>query len=270
MLLTSASDLMNCLVTFNHVNSLGGGAYSCTLSNCTIAGNMAGFGGSGSLGGVVSGSAKNCIMYTNAGVNVSSVFLRNCCTFPLSVVNSGNITNAPLFVNDNSDFHLQPNSPCINSGNNAYVTNSVDLDGSPRIAGNVVDMGAYEYQNPASVISYAWLQQFGLATDGSADYQDTDSNGMNNWQKWMAGLNPTNPASLLLMQSPTNAAGGGLLVVWQSVNTRTYFLQRSTNLNSGDFSVIQSNITGRTGTTGLIDRSATNAVPYFYRVGVQP
>jgi len=147
----------------------------------------------------------------------------------------------------------------------------VDFVGQPRVSGNVVDMGAYEFQNPASVISYAWLQQYGLPTDGSADYQDTDGTGMNNWQKWIAGLDPTNSASVLLMLNPANApAPGGVAVTWRGANTRTYYLQRSTNLNGQPaFSTIQSNIAGHSGATGFTDRSATNGGPYFYRVGVQ-
>ena len=41
---------------------------------------------------------------------------------------------------------VQPNSPCVNAGNNAYAIGSSDLDGKPRIAGGTVDVGAYEYQ----------------------------------------------------------------------------------------------------------------------------
>jgi len=51
-----------------------------------------------------------------------------------------------------SDLHLQSNSPCINSGNNAFAS-GVDLDSKARISGGTVDMGAYEYESPASRIS---------------------------------------------------------------------------------------------------------------------
>jgi hypothetical protein len=66
----------------------------------------------------------------------------------------GNITNAPLFVDQaSSNLRLQPNSPCINAGNNSYITNTTDLDGNPRASGGRVDIGAYEYQWPQLIIA---------------------------------------------------------------------------------------------------------------------
>ena len=90
---------------------------------------------------------------------------------------------------------------------------------------------------------------------------------MNNWQKWIAGLNPTNPASVLAMSSPAGVFNG-VTVTWQSVNTRTYYLQRASDLTQ-PFSSIQSNLVGQAGITSFTDTSATNNGSYFYRIGVQ-
>lgn len=269
----------NCLFTQNFANN-GGGAYGATLYNCTVVGNTA----TNSGGGVYSGgSVNNSIVYYNnapSGANYSGVKFNNSCAAPptFGII----VSNAPVFVNlAGGDYHEQTNSPTINSGSNQYLTspvpappqftNNFDLDGNPRVVGGTVDIGAYEYQgsNYNLPIPIAWLIQYGLPTDGSANYVDSDGTGMNNWQKWIAGLNPINPASVLAVSSPLPASNGpGLTVTWQSVNTRTYFVQSSTNLSAG-FSTIQNNLAGQSGTTSYTDTTATNGGSYYYRVGVQ-
>jgi hypothetical protein len=281
-----ASALTNCFIGQNiYGGPFGatgaGGVQHCLLYNCTVCGNMS-YGvqicflynctvcsnnGTGSL----SSTNYNCILYHNPN-NYDFSKLTNCCTFPLAA-GSGNFTNAPLFVNEGAgDFHLQSNSPCINAGRNSFVATATDLDGNLRIAGGTVDVGAYEYQTPASVISYAWLQQYGLPTDGSVDFADLDGTGMSDYQKWIAGLSPTNAASVLAMLTPTTDTNSGdVIVSWESVSNRTYYLQRATNLAMQPaFSAIQSNITGSlTGTNSYTDPNSAGWGPYFYRVGVQ-
>ncbi len=281
----SGCTLNNCTLSGNS----GGGAEYCTLYNCTLSGNSGGSGGvysstlynctltgnSGSISsGAYSSTLYNCVVYSNAGpagANYDSngySTLNYCCTTPLPTNGLGNITNAPLFVDyAGGNLRLQSNSPCINAGNNAYVSYTADLDGNPRIVSGTVDIGAYEFQGAGSLISYAWLQQYGLLTDGSADYADPDGDGMNNWQEWICGTDPTDFMSVLRMLAPSNSPSG-ITVPWQSVSGKTYFLQRSTNLDS-PFGLLATNITGQTGTTSYADTNTPGADPFFYRVGVQ-
>jgi hypothetical protein len=277
----SFGTLNNCTLTGNSAwygSSFvpgGGGAYFGTLNNCTLIGNSALYGG-----GACGGTLNNCIVYYNVGPNYSNYYygwvfdfstvysyINYCCTTPMPTNGVGNITNAPLFVNyAGSNLRLQSDSPCINSGNNAYVVGSTDLDGNPRIVGGTVDIGAYEYQTPLSMISYAWLQQYGLPTDGSADYADPDHDGLNDWQEWICGTIPTNAVSVLRMLSaiptPTNAT-----VTWQSMAGVNYFLERSADL-AAPFTLLATNIVGQASTTAYADTNATGAGPFFYRVGV--
>ncbi len=184
--------LTGCVLTGNTGGMFGGGANDSVLNNCTLTGNSAWVGG-----GAYNSWLNNCISYFNtasgssASANYSGLPVNFCCTTPQPSGGFGNFTNAPLLVDlGGGDLHLQSNSPCINAGRNACVSIATDLDRQPRISGGTVDVGAYEFQLPLSVISYAWLQSYGLPTDGTADYLDSDSDGMNNWQEWIAGTMP--------------------------------------------------------------------------------
>jgi hypothetical protein len=90
------------------------------------------------------------------------------------------VTN-PLFVA--GSLRLQSNSPCINAGNNSYVTSATDLDGNPRIMGGSVDIGAYEYQSLDLLNFGVVSNQFGFTVTGQSNWVivlETSSN-FTNW-----------------------------------------------------------------------------------------
>jgi hypothetical protein len=267
---TYSASVNNCLIGSNNAGGSGGGAYGGTLNNCTLSGNSAVQGGSGSAAATL----NNCIVYYNTNGqftdNDNGSIFNYSCTIPLPTNGIGNFTNAPLFVDQSGgNFRLQSSSPCINAGNNAYAYPGPDLDGNPRIVGGTVDMGAYEFQSPGSIISYAWLQQYGLATDGSADYADPDHDGMNNWQEWVAGTNPTNALSALRVVS-VSWTGIGVTLSWQSVAGVHYFVERGTDLTKPGpaFVPLATNIPGQDGITTYYDTTIEGAGGFFYRVGV--
>jgi hypothetical protein len=157
--------LNNCVLSYNSASygygsghAFGGGAYDCAMNNCTLTYNSvsstyqglpSGLGGGVYGSTAISSTLNNCIVYFNIfqnsyADNYYASRLNYCCTTP-QPGGTSNITNAPLF---GAGLRLQPNSPCINAGNNSYVTNATDLDGNPRISGGIVDIGAYEYQWP--------------------------------------------------------------------------------------------------------------------------
>jgi hypothetical protein len=260
--------LNNCTLIGNSASVFGGGAESCYLNNCTLVGNSADSDG----GGVMYGTLYNSVVYYNTapeGENFYYSDLTNCCTAP-EPGGIGNITNAPLFVDyAGGNMRLQSNSPCINTGTNAYAAGSTDLDGRPRIVGGTVDIGAYEFQPGVSGLFIGWLQRYSLPTDGSADYTDSDGDGLNNWQEWRCDTVPTNSLSALRLLTPMSGAPG-LIVRWQSVSSRNYFLERGTDLGAQPpFLLLKSNIVGQAGTTTFMDTNAAGVGPFFYRVGVQ-
>lgn len=264
-----SATLRNCLLYGNSADA-GGGAYSGNAYNCTVVENTATTSG----GGLFNLTVYNSIIYDNtapASPNHYNSSFTACCSIPMQLaqITAGSISNPPAFVDlAGGNYRLQTNSPCIDRGNNSYPM-PPDLDGRPRKVGPKVDMGAYEFQGPGIGEFIAWLQQYGLPTDSSADYLDSDNDGLNNWQEWVAGTVPTNAASVLVLAAP-ELGSDSVKLTWQSVTNRTYYVERATTL-AGEpaFSLLESNIAGLEGTTSYTDTLQASG-PSYYRVGVTP
>lgn len=178
--------VQNCIITNNRANTGGGIAskgQTTTIKNCTIVNNQ-----SLAYAGIAVPcfanlvTITNCIVWGNVGEEYDPQIGVGCgeCGAPdrvsvsYSDIQCGlysvhhcsgeldwgphNIDAAPLFVDSSSgDFHLLPDSPCINAGDpTGDYTDQTDIDGEPRVINGRVDIGAdevYESPLPAWTIS---------------------------------------------------------------------------------------------------------------------
>ncbi|MCR4857286.1 MAG: C10 family peptidase [Bacteroidales bacterium] len=175
----SYTQVRNCLVDNNSVVSTstnyGGGGISGsgTVVNTTIVRNTSKGDGAG-VNGSSSTTLQNCIVWGNERNGAANNLNGSSIVCNHSAIEGGYLgdgvvlldgMNSPLFVNPsvtagasdstaNVDWHLQNGSVCINRGDNSFVTDSLDLDGTARIKHDTVDVGCYEsdyYSVPITV-----------------------------------------------------------------------------------------------------------------------
>jgi len=120
-------------------------------------------------------------------------------------------------------------------------------------------------------LPWTWLEQYGLATDGSADFADPDDDGMSTAHEYRAGTNPTNALSRLAIVS-VQVAGGGLGPVtleWLSASNVFYTVERATNLQAGFDSVAGAHLPATPPRNTFTDTNPATAPARFYRVRVE-
>ncbi|NMA45523.1 MAG: hypothetical protein GX945_03070 [Lentisphaerae bacterium] len=151
--------LDNCILFANRADHFGGGANASMLSNCSITDNVAQRGG----GGVYECTVYNSIVWNNQAEEDANYDTRESSYTPSALYYScseplppgaGNISGDPCFVDvSHGDFRLRAASPCLDAGDNGFVTSVTDLAGNPRIENGKVDMGALEGSVEGRVIS---------------------------------------------------------------------------------------------------------------------
>jgi hypothetical protein len=124
-----------------------------------------------------------------------------------------------------------------------------------------------------------WTQQYfghptGQTNDHSCATCDADGTGQNNLVKYLAGLDPTNPASVFRVASLIRL-GKDLSIVWQAGGGRTNAVQASDSLGGGgNFNDIGPALmlpgSGDVITNYLDVGGATNSPSRFYRVRLVP
>jgi parallel beta-helix repeat protein len=169
--LNNSSPIMkNCIISGNGSNQYGGGIACDTSSspymvNCTFSGNTASLGGGGissqnssspviidsifwndcAPAGTeiyVAGASALTISYSDIRYGQGAAYVGDACTLNWG---DGNLDADPLFVGD-GDYHLTPDSPCIDTGIDIDVCDDIDEDVRP--VGNGFDMGADEAPEP--------------------------------------------------------------------------------------------------------------------------
>lgn len=97
---------------------------------------------------------------------------------------------------------------------------------------------------------------------------DPDGDGMNNLAEYIAGTNPTDPASVLRFSRVTNLSGRPN-IEWLSVPGKTYQLFNAAQITGATWQPVGPAITAATATASWLDPSPGD-IPRFYRVQVLP
>jgi len=150
-------DIVNCTIVGNHAAKTSGAVY--VAGSCTTIRNSVLWGNSAPTGKEieVDYAGDLTLEYSDVQGGMSSILLTygtSNVTNPTEFLNANNIDDDPLFCGvADFDFHLDPESPAIEVGNNAVTSGDVDYDGNTRtldLDGDqeaVVDLGAYERAN---------------------------------------------------------------------------------------------------------------------------
>ncbi|MHC4620975.1 MAG: S8 family serine peptidase, partial [Planctomycetota bacterium] len=166
----------------------------------------------------------NCILWNN------NDDLYNCSATYSCIQDgdsgTGNISSDPCFVDaDANDFHLDINSPCINTGDpNGDYTAEKDIDGHPRVMAATVDMGADEFSRIFNLEQEKWYDNIQDAIDDANRnenetievgpnryYENIDFNGV---PCILTGVDPNDWA--VVAATIIDANGSGTVVTFDS------------------------------------------------------
>ncbi len=143
-------NLINNTFSANSSGNKGGGLYVVATSIGNIYNNIAWNNNANNIGNdlhVITAGSVN--IFNNDYEDLQTLCTSTNCSF----ITSNNISIDPMFIDpNNGDFHLQPSSPCIDSGSaSAPNLPATDFEGDPRIYGSAPDIGADEF-----IPFYAW------------------------------------------------------------------------------------------------------------------
>ena len=111
--------------------------------------------------------------------------------------------------------------------NNSTATNFVWSN--VQVAGALVATFTEQITADPANTPYWWLAQYGLTNFTADAMLDADRDGLLTWQEYIAGTNPTNPASNFRITG-SSTTSQGTVIRWSSASNRTYDLSCTTNL----------------------------------------
>lgn len=193
------------------------------------------------------------------------------------------------------DFRLKNCSPAINTGNNSFNNASTDLNGQPRVHGNLIDKGAYEFQgntfsfsvsinivrrpcqgenqgtlsavvnNPNSSYSYLWCNGMTSSTitgltSGSYAVTVTSNVGCTRYSSTYLHyhfpfVNITGNSTICQGSSTTLSALGAITYTWSTGATTSQIAASS----GGTYTVIGTNADGCTSTASTTVTAIQNS-----------
>jgi|GEM_PF-2494188 len=198
----------------------------------------------------------------NANVTHSLIQSTNGAT------STNQITTAnPLFITTGpAPYSLTINSPAIDSGSNALVTQTMDLAGNNRIQGSTVDMGPYEGFSNASTsgIVYVDVNATGGANNGTswADAYTTLINAVN--------INSNSPVDFWIAAGTYYTGSTRTQSIQPGINHKFYggFNGTETMLSERDFTVNKTIIDGdiNGNDNGPLEQNNTTKTDNTYRL----
>jgi hypothetical protein len=108
------------------------------------------------------------------------------------------------------------------------------------------------------------LLWFGTVSNAlSAAKADPDGDGANNWQEYVAGTNPNDPASVFEFLPGSALGSSSFTMQWSSVPGKHYTVQTSYKLFPGNWTTLATNIAGTGQPIQWTDSSATGKSQYY-------
>jgi hypothetical protein len=120
----------------------------------------------------------------------------------------------------------------------AYVSSSANASNVPA---PVVQFAMDARDDDGDGLPDGWEEAYAAGTNSLDPGVDSDADGLDNRQEWIAGTDPTNAASVLVLTGLERVEGGMLRLTWQSAVDRRYRIM-SADGALGLFTPLQTNL----------------------------